>query len=74
MDEEKMRKIGAASGMVHALVMLKHDIGQRTYHPISPRHTRRIREREMQVAPLRDIYKRLEVDLRRLQAVINEQP
>lgn len=72
MNEERMRKIGVASGMVHALVMLKRDICQRTYHPIPPHHTRQVRERQMQVATLRDIYKRLEGDLRRLQAAINE--
>ena len=70
MDEQGLRKIGVSHGMVHALAMLKRDIGQRCCRPIPPNHTRRLREREMQIAPLREIYARLEVDLRALQANI----
>ena len=71
-DEEVSRMLGSVSGMAHALVMLKMDIGYRVSRPIPSRHTKRIREREMQVAPLRAICTRLEADLRRLQAAIAE--
>lgn len=68
MDDERMRKIGVASGMVHALAKLKIQIGHLTYDPIPPHHTKRRRERDMRVAPLREFYAQLEADLRKLQA------
>ncbi len=72
-SDERSRQIGVCSGMVHALVKLKVEIGQRTYRPIPVHHKRRRREQEMQVAPLRDMYARIEQDLRRLQEHLAEE-
>ena len=70
MDEEYARKLGAVSGMVHALVKLKTEIGRMRYHPIPLRYTRKLREREAQIAPLLAMYTSLEHDLRSLQSAL----
>jgi hypothetical protein len=70
--DELERKIGVSHGMIHALVMIKSDIGERTFHPIPAHHTRKLRERDAQVAPMRSIYLRLEQNLRELQSNIEQ--
>ena len=69
-EEGTTRMIGACDGYVHALVILKITIGRMRYHPLDPRHTRKIAERDRQILPLQQIYDRLAADLRRLQTEI----
>lgn len=74
MDEERTQKIGAVSGMVHALGRLKLCIGyiDNPYRPINPRHTRKMAARAEKIAPIREAYALIEKDLRELQAHLAE--
>jgi len=64
------RAIGVSHGYVHAIAMIKHQIGVMRYFPIPPRHKRRRIAREAKIKPLQIIQERLEGDLRRLQAAM----
>ena len=66
-SEDYFRKLGTQAGYIHAMVMLKMEIGRMRYCPIHPRHTRLLALREDRILPLKVIYDRLERDLRRLQ-------
>jgi hypothetical protein len=50
-----LRMLGACDGFAHAIVRLRQEIGAARYHPINPRHVRRIAAREAKLRPLREI-------------------
>ena len=50
-----LRMLGACDGFAHAIVRLRQEIGAARYHPIDPRHVRRLAAREAKLKPLREI-------------------
>lgn len=54
-------------GMVTCLAMLKRELGRYDYQPIPKRHVRRIAAREAEMKPMRDLYQRMDAELRRMQ-------
>ena len=61
--EAEYRLIGARAGTVSVMAAIKIEIGRLRYHPINPRHTRRVAAREASIAPLEAIYRRFEREL-----------
>lgn len=54
-------------GMVTCIAMLKREMGRYDYQPIPKRHVRRIAAREAEMWPMRELYQRMEAELRRMQ-------
>lgn len=57
-----LRMLGAVDGFCHALIDVRNQIGYLTYHPIDPRHRRKIKARDAILRPLRELEKKLLAD------------
>ncbi len=55
-------------GIVLMMVACRERLGKYAYQPIPKHHTRRIRERELELRMMREFYAHMERELRRLQA------
>lgn len=55
-------------GIVSCMVDAKSRLGKYDYQPIPKHHTRRIRERELELKMMREFYDHMQRELRRLQA------
>lgn len=58
-NDGDLRMLGAGDGLAHALVWVRQHIGAINYHPINPRHSRKVKAREAILRPLRELENRI---------------